>query len=97
VNRLIINYLCFQLAGVVAVEVTGGPTIDFVPGRKVWHCGKFLEYSLYLSKFLLLIKKNIAYDHIIHFCLLFILLLRIQAFLPGKADFQMLNKVCSIL
>lgn len=24
-----------QLAGVVAVEVTGGPTIDFVPGRKV--------------------------------------------------------------
>ncbi|KAL6517432.1 L-ascorbate peroxidase 3 [Orobanche minor] len=24
----------FQLAGVVAVEVTGGPTIDFVPGRK---------------------------------------------------------------
>ncbi|XP_043696839.1 L-ascorbate peroxidase 3-like [Telopea speciosissima] len=23
-----------QLAGVVAVEVTGGPTIDFVPGRK---------------------------------------------------------------
>lgn len=27
--------LIFQLAGVVAVEVTGGPTIDFVPGRKV--------------------------------------------------------------
>ena len=26
---------CLQLAGVVAVEVTGGPTIDFVPGRKV--------------------------------------------------------------
>ncbi|OAY63395.1 putative L-ascorbate peroxidase 3 [Ananas comosus] len=25
---------CRQLAGVVAVEVTGGPTIDFVPGRK---------------------------------------------------------------
>ncbi|KAF5194100.1 Ascorbate peroxidase, partial [Thalictrum thalictroides] len=24
----------YQLAGVVAVEVTGGPTIDFVPGRK---------------------------------------------------------------
>ena len=24
-----------QLAGVVAVEVTGGPSIDFVPGRKV--------------------------------------------------------------
>nr|ACU24524.1 unknown [Glycine max] len=24
----------FQLAGVVAVEVTGGPTIDFVPGRR---------------------------------------------------------------
>ncbi|XP_065857031.1 L-ascorbate peroxidase 3 [Euphorbia lathyris] len=24
----------FQLAGVVAVEITGGPTIDFVPGRK---------------------------------------------------------------
>ncbi|CAA6663222.1 unnamed protein product [Spirodela intermedia] len=25
----------YQLAGVVAVEVTGGPTIDFVPGRRV--------------------------------------------------------------
>ncbi|CAN1757860.1 L-ascorbate peroxidase 3 [Linum perenne] len=25
----------YQLAGVVAVEVTGGPQIDFVPGRKV--------------------------------------------------------------
>ncbi|PIA57378.1 hypothetical protein AQUCO_00600248v1 [Aquilegia coerulea] len=25
----------YQLAGVVAVEVTGGPTIEFVPGRKV--------------------------------------------------------------
>jgi L-ascorbate peroxidase len=24
----------FQLAGVVAVEITGGPTIEFVPGRK---------------------------------------------------------------
>ncbi|PNX70673.1 L-ascorbate peroxidase peroxisomaL-like [Trifolium pratense] len=24
----------FQLAGVVAVEITGGPTIHFVPGRK---------------------------------------------------------------
>uniref|UniRef100_A0A2P2LV68 Plant heme peroxidase family profile domain-containing protein n=1 Tax=Rhizophora mucronata TaxID=61149 RepID=A0A2P2LV68_RHIMU len=24
----------YQLAGVVAVEVTGGPSIDFVPGRK---------------------------------------------------------------
>uniref|UniRef100_A0A9I9CSR8 L-ascorbate peroxidase n=1 Tax=Cucumis melo TaxID=3656 RepID=A0A9I9CSR8_CUCME len=24
----------FQLAGVVAVEITGGPSIDFVPGRK---------------------------------------------------------------
>lgn len=24
----------YQLAGVVAVEVTGGPTIDFVPGRR---------------------------------------------------------------
>lgn len=24
----------YQLAGVVAVEITGGPTIDFVPGRK---------------------------------------------------------------
>lgn len=28
-------YSGLQLAGVVAVEVTGGPTIDFVPGRKV--------------------------------------------------------------
>lgn len=26
---------CLQLAGVVAVEVTGGPTIEFHPGRKV--------------------------------------------------------------
>uniref|UniRef100_A0A7N0U6D4 Plant heme peroxidase family profile domain-containing protein n=1 Tax=Kalanchoe fedtschenkoi TaxID=63787 RepID=A0A7N0U6D4_KALFE len=25
----------YQLAGVVAVEVTGGPTIDFVPDRKI--------------------------------------------------------------
>ncbi|EAZ09904.1 hypothetical protein OsI_32199 [Oryza sativa Indica Group] len=25
----------YQLAGVVAVEVTGGPTVDFVPGRRV--------------------------------------------------------------
>ncbi|KAL2642353.1 hypothetical protein R1flu_009940 [Riccia fluitans] len=24
----------YQLAGVVAVEITGGPTIDFIPGRK---------------------------------------------------------------
>ncbi|KHN36018.1 Putative L-ascorbate peroxidase 3 [Glycine soja] len=24
----------YQLAGVVPVEVTGGPTMDFVPGRK---------------------------------------------------------------
>ncbi|BAH94688.1 Os09g0538600, partial [Oryza sativa Japonica Group] len=24
----------YQLAGVVAVEVTGGPTVDFVPGRR---------------------------------------------------------------
>ncbi|OIW11043.1 hypothetical protein TanjilG_22850 [Lupinus angustifolius] len=24
----------YQLAGIVAVEVTGGPTIDFIPGRK---------------------------------------------------------------
>ncbi|KAL8133607.1 hypothetical protein AgCh_008890 [Apium graveolens] len=28
------SILKFQLAGVVAVEVTGGPSIDFVPGRK---------------------------------------------------------------
>nr|KAJ0190160.1 hypothetical protein LSAT_V11C800420210 [Lactuca sativa] len=25
----------YQLAGVVAVEVAGGPTIEFIPGRKV--------------------------------------------------------------
>lgn len=31
----IISFLCFQLAGVVAVEVTGGPTVNFVPGRRV--------------------------------------------------------------
>lgn len=29
------NLLLFQLAGVVAVEVTGGPDISFQPGRKV--------------------------------------------------------------
>lgn len=29
----LINYK--QLAGVVAVEISGGPSIDFVPGRKV--------------------------------------------------------------
>ena len=33
----------FQLAGVVAVEVTGGPTVDFVPGRKVCYSGLFLQ------------------------------------------------------
>ncbi|CAN1771291.1 L-ascorbate peroxidase 3 [Linum perenne] len=33
----------FQLAGVVAVEVTGGPTIDFVPGRKVCERGFILH------------------------------------------------------
>ncbi|KAL0396922.1 UNVERIFIED_CONTAM: L-ascorbate peroxidase 3 [Sesamum calycinum] len=27
-------FMSIQLAGVVAVEVTGGPTIDFIPGRK---------------------------------------------------------------
>jgi len=31
-----LDYFVFQLAGVVAVEITGGPTIDFVPGRKVY-------------------------------------------------------------
>jgi len=36
----IILYI-FQLAGVVAVEITGGPTIDFVPGRKVYIIHKF--------------------------------------------------------
>ncbi|KAJ4842696.1 L-ascorbate peroxidase 3 [Turnera subulata] len=35
VNHPKISYAdLYQLAGVVAVEVTGGPTIDFVPGRK---------------------------------------------------------------
>lgn len=29
------SFFISQLAGVVAVEVTGGPIIDFVPGRKV--------------------------------------------------------------
>lgn len=36
--------LCFQLAGVVAVEITGGPTIDFVPGRRVF-CGIPSEFD----------------------------------------------------
>ena len=31
-----------QLAGVVAVEVTGGPTIHFVPGRQVGSWRKLL-------------------------------------------------------
>jgi len=29
------SFISFQLAGVVAVEVTGGPAIPFTPGRKV--------------------------------------------------------------
>ncbi|XP_021300686.1 L-ascorbate peroxidase 3, peroxisomal-like [Herrania umbratica] len=33
-HRVITYADLYQLAGVVAVEVTGGPTIDFVPGRK---------------------------------------------------------------
>ncbi|XXG66168.1 hypothetical protein AAC387_Pa05g3704 [Persea americana] len=38
----------YQLAGVVAVEVTGGPTIEFCPGRKVWYCGMFLGGAQHL-------------------------------------------------
>ncbi|TKY70323.1 L-ascorbate peroxidase 3 [Spatholobus suberectus] len=35
VNHPKISYAdLYQLAGVVAVEITGGPTIDFIPGRK---------------------------------------------------------------
>lgn len=41
-SELTHNQSClFQLAGVVAVEVTGGPTIDFVPGRKVCYSSIF--------------------------------------------------------
>lgn len=32
---MLLTFIVSQLAGVVAVEVTGGPTIDFVAGRKV--------------------------------------------------------------
>jgi len=35
----------FQLAGVVAVEVTGGPTIHFVPGRKVHSSFNSMQYK----------------------------------------------------
>lgn len=37
-----------QLAGVVAVEVTGGPTVEFVPGRRVRDITVF-EYMMHLS------------------------------------------------
>jgi hypothetical protein len=70
--------MCFQLAGVVAVEVTGGPTIDFVPGRKVCYCGIFLEYSL------------LPYCSLSFTVCPF---LRIQVFVLRKGDFQMLNEV----
>jgi len=43
----------FQLAGVVAVEVTGGPTIDFVPGRRV-------SYDLLLCKYLMIFTLHIG-------------------------------------
>ncbi|CAL9071317.1 unnamed protein product [Musa textilis] len=33
-SQNLLKYHDIQLAGVVAVEVTGGPTIDFVPGRR---------------------------------------------------------------
>lgn len=34
--------LIIQLAGVVAVEVTGGPEIPFHPGREVSRCCRFV-------------------------------------------------------
>lgn len=50
------SFLNFQLAGVVAVEITGGPTIPFVPGRKVSIYMKRL-LRMFLDVLLLLCKK----------------------------------------
>lgn len=40
-------FVVMQLAGVVAVEVTGGPEVPFHPGREVCLC-LVLSVSLYL-------------------------------------------------
>lgn len=79
------DYLYFQLAGVVAVELTGGPTIDFSPGRKVC-CG---QWSV--------ISRNRASLPIIVFqvFICFLVFYRIQKSLLRKDGFQMLNEVYS--
>uniref|UniRef100_A0A453RQL4 Plant heme peroxidase family profile domain-containing protein n=1 Tax=Aegilops tauschii subsp. strangulata TaxID=200361 RepID=A0A453RQL4_AEGTS len=38
----------YQLAGVVAVEVTGGPTVEFIPGRRVCEIS-FLQKWMHCS------------------------------------------------
>jgi len=49
----------FQLAGVVAVEVTGGPTIQFVPGRKVLLNSSFNAIRIMLFLISLMISVTI--------------------------------------
>lgn len=50
--KLLYDLILYQLAGVVAVEATGGPTIDFVPGRKVCSvpsCEKYPIAGIFVS------------------------------------------------
>lgn len=70
-----------QLAGVVAVEVTGGPTVEFVPGRKV--CDNVMLRGSIYSDWYNMLRFS---QH--HF--------RILMCVPRKGDFQMPNKVLKI-
>lgn len=85
-HRLICMYqvgFIFQLAGVVAVEVTGGPTIDFIPGRKV--------YTIYAEVlFSLIIHARVSICIAIFYSFSFV---RILWNLHQKIAFQMPNKV----
>ena len=74
--------LSLQLAGVVAVEVTGGPTVEFVPGRKV--CDNvMLRGSIYSGWYNML---RFSQHHF-----------RILMCVPRKGGFQMRNKVLKII
>lgn len=46
-------FVGFQLAGVVAVEVTGGPEILFHPGREVNLCIMILDVDLFFFDFVI--------------------------------------------
>ena len=48
-----------QLAGVVAVEVTGGPEIPFHPGREVSLCSRFV-FSMDREKNVEMTNENVA-------------------------------------